>query len=206
MRVVFSYYGYAKTINSHLNVICSVTDTCNGYFLDYFEPVDGITFYNKQPNDNKIDYYGCSIIKDHKPNYEKLKLRSFIKEKLGNKIKLLGNNYISVHIRRTDHISLAKKNKRFITDEEFKYFIDKFSNKNIFIATDNITTYNKFKKLYNERIKLNFDNSFPNKLRKTTLENAILDLFVCVNSTEFMGSGWSSFSDLICELRNLKKY
>ena len=39
----------------------------------------------------------------------------------------INNNYISVHIRRTDHISLAKKNNKYTTDQDFITFLDCFS-------------------------------------------------------------------------------
>ena len=59
----------------------------------------------------------------------------------------MDKNYISAHIRRTDHINLAKKHNCYTDDDEFINFLDK-SNKNIYIATDNETTYNKFKQKY----------------------------------------------------------
>lgn len=207
LRVIFSYYEYAKSIHSHLNVIWNVTDACNGFFLDYFEPIDGITFYEKKPpNIGKIYYRGCSVKEHYTPNYEKLKLISIIKDKVDNKLDILGrNNYISVHVRRTDHTELAQKNNCYTSEEQFKAFIEKHNSLNIFIATDNITTYNTFKQLYNNRIKLNFNNTFPDNLRKTTLEDAIIDIYLCVYSTEFMGSGWSSFSEIIKHLRQLTR-
>jgi len=45
---------------------------------------------------------------------------------------IIGKNYISVHIRRTDHIELAIKNKNCTSDDEFYSFIDKYENKNIY--------------------------------------------------------------------------
>ena len=42
LRVIFSYYQYAQKINKKLVVIWTVTRFCNGFFLDYFEPVENI--------------------------------------------------------------------------------------------------------------------------------------------------------------------
>jgi len=116
----------------------------------------------------------------------------------------LNKNYISVHIRRTDHIQLAKYNNRYTDDEEFINFLDKSdNNKNIYIATDNKITYNKFKKKYQNRIKIDYHKTNNNSLRKTSLQDAIIDIYICVYSDDFMGSGWSSFSRVIKSLRML---
>jgi hypothetical protein len=40
-------------------------------------------------------------------------------------------------------------------------------------------------------------------LRQTDLEDAIVDIYTCVGATAFLGSGWSSFTDLINDLRSL---
>ena len=43
----------------------------------------------------------------------------------------------------------------------------------------------------------------PNKdLRQTSLKIAIVDLYMCINSTNFKGSGWSSFTSTISQIRN----
>jgi hypothetical protein len=203
LRVIFSYYEYAKSVNSQLTVLWEKTNSCNGHFLDYFEPISNIIFISKKPENSSIYYKGCSVCPNFKPNYTELKLLPFMKEKIINKLKIIGTNYISAHIRRTDHISLAMKNNKFTSDKEFEDFIENNNNFNVYIATDNIDTYNKFKKKYNNRIKLDFHNTLPNNLRHTTLEDAILDIYLCVYSTHFMGSGWSSFSDFINQLREI---
>ena len=132
--------------------------------------------------------------------YTKLQLKSYIKKIVLNKISILNNNYISVHIRRTDHIWLAKKENQYTSDNEFMNFLNKYD-KNIYVATDNKETYDKFKKLYPDQIKFNYHKSFKNTLRETSLLDAIVDIYMCIYSYNFMGSGWSSFSGLIKELR-----
>ena len=128
-------------------------------------------------------------LKDHMQN-----IINTNKDKLGK--------YIAIHIRRTDHVWLAKYHNKYTCDDEFINFINKFdNNKNIYIATDNEHTYNKFKNKYPNRIKFNYHKTNKNSLRKTSLEDAIIDIYMCVYSDDFMGSGWSSFSDLIKSLR-----
>ena len=38
-------------------------------------------------------------------------------------------------------------------------------------------------------------------MRKTSLKDAIIDMYMCVYSNDFMGSDYSSFSDIINRLR-----
>lgn len=203
LRVLFSYYEYALSINTELNVIWIKTTDCPGYFLDYFEPLPNAYFHKSIIKNKKIDYKGCSVKKDFTPKYDKLKLKPYLEKIILDKLNILNKNYISVHIRRTDHIQLAKKNNSFTSDEEFYEFIDK-CNKNIYIATDNKTTYDNFKKKYLQRIKFDYHKVNNNNLRKTSLQDAIIDIFMCVYADDFMGSGWSSFSTLIKNLRKLQ--
>jgi hypothetical protein len=206
LRVVFSYYKYAMSINTELNVIWLITPFCPGNFLDYFESVPNINFINNVDKNLKIDYKGGKWHPDFNPYeqyiYDKLVLKPFMKEIISDKINKLNKDYISVHIRRTDHINLAKRNNAYNEDIDFINFINKFDkNKNIYIATDNEETYNKFKKMYPNRIKFNYHKTYKNTLRKTSLRDAIIDIYICVYSDEFKGSGYSSFSGTINQLR-----
>jgi len=202
LRVIFSNYEYTRKNNLELNVIWIKTNACPGYFLDYFEPIPHVSFTKDINKYVKIDYKGYSRRKNFKPKYDKLKLKPYLKKIIFDKLDILNKNYISVHIRRTDHIRLAKKNKRYTDDEEFINFIDK-SYKDIYIATDNKITYYKFKKKYPNRIKFDYHKTTNNSLRKTSLQDSIIDIYMCVYSDDFMGSGWSSFSGLIKALRML---
>lgn len=205
LRVIFSYYEYARKNNSELNVIWIKSNSCPGYFLDYFEPIPHVNFIKQIDKDVKIDYKGCSTMKNFQPKYDKLKLKSYIEKIVFDKLDILNKNYISVHIRRTDHMKKqVKNNNHYTDDEEFINFLDKSdNNKNIYIATDNKITYNKFKKKYQNRIKIDYHKTNNNSLRKTSLQDAIIDIYICVYSDDFMGSGWSSFSGVIKSLRML---
>ena len=205
LRVIFSYYEYAKSIDSELTVIWNITEECNGYFLDFFEPIPNITFLTTMPLNANIYYKGYSVHPNFSPNYNYLKLLPFMKELVISRQNLIGNNYISLHIRRTDHINLAIKNNNYTTDDTFINFIDKYENKNIYIATDNEETYNNYKQKYKNKIKIEYHKTNSNSLRHTSLQDAILDIYMCVFSEHFMGSGWSSFSGVIIKLRQIQK-
>lgn len=45
LRVIFSYYSKCCKENNELVVIWIKTSPCPGYFLDYFTPIDKVTFY-----------------------------------------------------------------------------------------------------------------------------------------------------------------
>jgi len=116
----------------------------------------------------------------------------------------LNNNYIAVHIRRTDHINPARKKKAYTNDDLFINFINEnLNDSNLYIATDNKETYDNFKNKYNNKVKFEYHETF-NNLRHTTLKDSIIDLFMCVYAQKFIGTSYSSFSDLITNLRKLK--
>lgn len=208
LRVIFSYYEYAKANNLLLIVLWRVTDECNGKFLDYFEPVPNINFIYESIEDSKIYYTGDKIHPEFRPNYTYLKLLPHMKELLKARINILENNYISVHIRRTDHISLAKLKNAYSNDNDFINFIDQFTDKNIYIATDNKNTYDLFKTKYSKLVKFDYHQTISNSHRHTTLKEAIIDIYMCACSSNFMGSGYSSFShfiNVIREIENINK-
>lgn len=249
LRVVLSWYSYARSINSKLVVIWEVGDgsscRCNGFFLDYFKEINGITFLRDNGKNYPIDYSGHHAkngyirnIKYHEILKPKKYMNKIIKKKIqkinGNnvknkinitselerkiiikkvkncknnkqlqKINKVHNEYKSVHIRRTDHIDLAKSRNKFTSNKIFNNFINK-NNKNLYIATDNIKTYNAFKKRHREKVKFKYHKNNEESFRKTSLRDAIIDIYMCVYSDKFMGSGFSSFSKLIMSLRREK--
>jgi len=67
---------------------------------------------------------------------------------LPEEVKKLNNKYIAVHIRRTDHSKLAKKNNSFTNDKQFMTFINNNKGLYLYLATDNRKTQNIFYKKY----------------------------------------------------------
>ena len=88
LRCVFSYYEYARSINSELTVIWVQTRACPGYFLDYFEPIPHVNFNKQIDKDVKIDYNGFSTMKNFQPKYDKLKLKSYIEKIVFDKLDI----------------------------------------------------------------------------------------------------------------------
>lgn len=119
---------------------------------------------------------------------------------------------IGLHVRRTDHLRFAQNFKAGPTsDDEFFHFIDKYpSSTKIYLATDNASTQEIFRHRYGQRIMvyqpIEADND-PNrplstketgraKHRRTTLDHAIIDLYLLASCRAFKGSRFSSFSEL----------
>jgi len=219
LRVAFSYWEYAKSKNEELTVIWIVSSACPGFFLDYFEPVKGITFLSQNPG-LKREYIGCYRRKDYPSKFspsangpsksqevitskfifKDLCLKPTIRGEVNANINKLGNDFIAIQVRRTDHSSLAKLRGHFTSDEDFCKFLDENPKNNVFISTDNKQSFDFFKQKYPQRIK----NDFPvitKSLRHTSLKDSIVCLYTCVYAKKFMPSGWSSFGETIEEIR-----
>ena len=199
IRVVFSYLIYCIQNNKKLYVIWKLDDACNGYYLDYFIPIYNVQFSKIQ--NLKVNYKGEFPYKCSQKDYllalklliPKPSLQKEIDEKKGF------DKYNAFHIRRTDHIKLAIKYKKFTTENDFFNFISN-SNLPVYGAFDNYQTQNMFLERY-PAIRYNILIPNNNLRRKTSLKDSIIDIFVCRDSESFFPSGYSSFSDLIMNLR-----
>lgn len=209
LRTIFSYYKKAQKKKEKLVVIWKIRPQCPGFFLEYFKPIKGIIFYKSNHRNLKIDYSGRYTLPRFNPNkmnlYRSLKINNNIQKIVKNNRNLLKNNYIAVHIRRTDHIKLAKRNKKYTSNHDFFKFIEKNKNKNLYIATDNEQTQRLFYNRYKNRVKILNKINDNNNRRQTSLKIAIIDLYTCVYANNFLGSGFSSFSKTIYNLRRQLK-
>ena len=68
LRATLSYYQFAKSQDKKLIVIWDNTLACNGFFLDYFEPIENILFL--QNNRKNIKYFIMDV--------EYIKISNFI--------------------------------------------------------------------------------------------------------------------------------
>jgi hypothetical protein len=204
LRVVFSYWEHAKVNNKNLIVIWKESDECPGFFLDFFEPVNGITFLRENSENLKLDYRGNEWHSDFNP-YEKfiysdLNLQSRLQDRVNKTVNEL-EEFIAIQVRRTDHEKLAKEKNKFTTDEDFCKFIDNNPRGNLFITADNKKSFDFFRERYPDRVKIDYPKNDPTKLRHTSLEDSIIDMFICTHATAFKRSDWSSFGGTILQLR-----
>jgi len=209
LRVVFSWYAKAKKEGRELIVCWTLSNACPGFFLDYFEPVPGIRFIKGYNPGANYDYQGCSVLEEfnHPSMYAALKPKAQIQSKANANIaelKTSSSGFVAIHVRRTDHIKDAMANNKFTADTAFFEFLDKQPHDtNIYLATDNLGTQEIYKARYGNRIKSIKWITPRRALRQTDLEDAVVDIYTCVGANAFQGSGWSSFSDLINDLRVL---
>ena len=222
LRTLMGYLWVAWRDEQELNVYWEMDDACNGHFLDIFEPINGLNFiYNE--NTAEMDFSGFStfdeilhaymnrnnvdvdIYEEHQRMYSKLRPLPRIREKANmfcekNRI----SKCIGLHIRRTDHEGLAKAVESYSPDAEFIRFIQNNPDATgVFIATDNKATQDVFVSLYGDRVMFYSKIAQSESLRKTSLEEALIDILICSRCRAFQGSSYSSYSGLIETLRSL---
>ncbi len=206
LRVLFSYYKYCKTVNKHLICIWEVTGHCPGYFLDYFEPLEGVTFMRSN-NYIQINYEGWDCHPDYNSEnvflYDNLKLLTYMKQEVTKLVSKISNKFTAIHLRRTDHIPLALNANTYVSEADFLDFCREQPSKYIYIATDNNITQKNFKSIFQNY--LFYYAIIPatpiTTMRFTDLKHSIIDLFVCIEAKSFMGTPLSSFSDFIIQMR-----
>lgn len=208
LRVIVSYLSLARKKKKKLYVVWDKNKkNCPGHFCDYFEDIPGVIFITQSDitKNTKIRYKGCMPLRNSRKAYDAIKLKPYMLNILQEKHDIIGRDYIAVHVRRTDILRYAKENNKYIeTDEEFVKYIKSFANKNnIYVATDNQDTYDKFKNKFPDRIKLPFHDIVEKSYRHTSLRDSIIDIYMCVFAKYFKGTGVSSFSMTIKELRKL---
>ncbi len=217
LRASLSYLSLCRKNNEELIVVWHENAKCSATFNELFLPVPQLSVINES-NDtlHHPKYVGgsiCTTVKkqQYRNTYRELVPIRDIQDSIDSLILKLGRNFIALHVRRTDHIELAKKNGAFTSDKEFIRFIkdhDKINHKDdhselckIYLATDNRRTQKFFLRKFPNRIMFNKLIAKSNDLRQTSVLDAVIDLFICKHAKEFKGSGWSSFTDTISLLR-----
>ena len=211
-RFLFSYIYKMKKENifksKNLVIIWESDNNCNGFLMDIIKPIPNCKCIENNNNNYKIDSSSCCTVDAYKSdNYlENLyfKPRNHILKKIISIINSLNNKYIAVHIRRSDltnHLKHKNMSHLETKDEEYIHFLNKNKKYNIYIATDNIETQTKFLNLYPSRIKYMNKISNSKTHRKTSLEDALIDIFVCSFSNKFKGTFYSSFTLFINLMR-----
>jgi predicted XRE-type DNA-binding protein len=132
-------------------------------------------------------FYSCIVPKKYILN----KVNNFLKRHADADRKITA----AMHIRRTDHSDLAKKKDNFTGNDEFIKFAEEHKDTKIFLATDEKSVQDVFSKY--EHVVLYQQIKQSMALRQTTLQDAVIDIFVAAVSKHFHGSGYSSYSHLI---------
>ena len=214
LRLIVAYKHLSDIKNKQIEFFWVKSPQCNSLFEDLFQPIPNINFTDLK--------YGARVRPKQTatklglfPHDEKIKNKNHLIFKPVHSImnevkeaqKTIGDDYISCHIRRTDIITIQKKyNIEPPSDQDFIDFIESHPDKKVFLATDNRTTQEKFIKMFPKRLAyacvVQGDGSKRHPKRTTSIQDAVKDLFVCIGSTDFMGTSSSSYSTFI---ENYKK-
>ena len=219
LRAVLSYRLVAQAQGRLLMVIWRQDAECNGDFLSYFEPLDGVVFVDSPPAwDPTPEIANCTHPDightEEVDGWAMLRPTAKMELAIERRVTGLEPPFVAVHIRRTDFSTFFGPAFQQTTDASFETFLDKprLEKHRVYIATDNGDTHERFSNRYRARLGtavasprgegLRFDGS---SLRQTPLRDAIIDLFVCASSDSFLGSFGSSFSETITHLRSSQK-
>ena len=203
---------------------------CNGHFLDAFMPLDGVTFvdgpdlpmtHNGGPVILGPDYIADNHTCGHAPagwveGYRELVLRPELRAAMnaatettvyppGHVLASSGLAYDAIHVRRTDHLPLARSQGYVTADFVFSNFAAQTETFRMYIATDNRRTQLEMFTMLNRygvrglEYSPITDRANPNEhdRRNTPITHAAVDLFACAGAARFKGTALSSFTGTI---------
>ena len=204
LNTLLGYLNVANKENKKLRFIWIENSACPGKFNDLFEDIPNLEIIYQ---DTEYDFKSYRAPNNHYVTdkyFNLLKPLPQIQDNINFYKKQLNDVYIACHIRRTDIVGSVWI-KKVTTDEDYINFINQHDPLlKIFIATDNKETQDIFKNIYGDRI-ICKDIIPSNNRRQTSLQDAIVDMYVCVGSTYFLGYEGSSFSVSIQLIKDAKK-
>ncbi len=119
--------------------------------------------------------------------------------------------FIAIHVRRTDKEGRKGKRRTAIIESIFKgqieildsYSADEYK---IYLAADNRNAQEWFFDRYDLRIRFANLIKPSNNKRKTPLEDAVLDLYICIHAVVFIANKGSTFSKFIEVMRSYNNH
>lgn len=120
-----------------------------------------------------------------------------IQSRIDEHLRLLGSEFIALHIRRTDH------NTNYDQDDVFATFASSSSTNPVYAAADNPRSLATLKRALGNRLHYNGRFGMAG-MRLTAVADAVVDLWVCAQGAQFRGTYYSSFSDWIEMMRSLR--
>ena len=100
----------------------------------------------------------------------------------------------------TDFIETITKQKfEQVNLDKYYCFIEKYKDCDIYLATDDYRIQEIMKKKYEDRLFYyeKLDNKFKHHKRTTSNESTLIDIFMCIDSIEFLGTRKSTYSKVI---------
>ncbi len=201
---VFAFINETRKRGETITLIWQDNDECKGDFNELFQPIQGLNVVKMPvPSDHKQVWIPMTpdayetLGRDLKPT-------EWVQCKVDWWKGMMKDDYIALHVRHTDfvgwmdwayHVDIRENTDMY-------EFVDSFPiDTRIFLASDNPRDQNLFRQRYGERVFFEKIVPDPTKRRKTTLREAVIDMFVCAGAKAFMGTRGSSFSKTILALR-----
>lgn len=210
LRTIYPILYFCLLNKNSLNVFWPVNEECPDTFDAILDRPNGLNIvYYKKDLTGPIDY--CyydppNCIMSEIKNNQYLELfrpnAGILTEANRLLSSIFNREYNSVHIRRTDYTPLAYHYNAFIEDSIFEKYIA-LSTYPIYLACDNQTIQQSILNKFQNKILIYDKIQSSNKLRQTSMFHAMIDILLCSQAKDFLGSGIvSSFSGLIDNLRN----
>ena len=152
-----------------------IIDTC----YDFFSQIDEFNYYN-----------------NFKPITE-------IQKKINELSNQFNKNIIGVHIRRTDNKQAIEKSRDELFLKKLQNIIDKNSQVQFYLSTDDLSTERLFKSNFGDHI-ISLENKILNRNSIQGMQDAVVDLYSLANTNYIIGSWWSSFSIIAANLGKIK--
>ena len=194
MTQMMSYVHKARLLGLELEVHWPVTPECPGHFLDNFEPIPEVSFVSGyRPYDTgkcTSDYTDLDTV--GRLAVELIFARTHIRDEVDRQKNELGDRYIAVQVRTTDHNNF----------NPLSYYFDRLDGTSlpIFLATDAAGVQRAFTERYGDRVK--YEPIIPSgAFRQTSLSRAVCDWGVCIDATGFIGCKLSGFAKFIYRFR-----
>lgn len=221
IRTMLGYYYLCKLNNKRLKVYWTADTICNGKFLDYYEPIPDIIFVESKIR-TKFDFKGQTTFRkplldntnltDNQIKaaeiqcYKLIKLKQSVIDQIDSFLKENNVNYdkmVGIHVRRTDHVVVAKNANMYTPDEAFFKFVDNHKDFKIYLATDNKMTQDMFIQKYGDRVVFYKPISSSTNKRKTLLGHAVVDIEILSKCKHFKGTKYSSFTRTVNLFRTI---
>ena len=192
LRTALSYFAYAQSLGEELLFTWPVNSACSDRFENHFEDIPGLVFTERIDGEvaGPNAKWGEFPHPDFEPDFELLTPKY--------NTSMLDEPHDAIHIRSSEHWVENRENPT-----KFLAFA-KLSTKPGWLATDLKTTQQFFKDIPNIKHwgDIRECKRIKGPHRHTSLKHSVVDLFMCVNAREFLGTEYSSFSETINTLRH----
>ena len=207
LRSLFSGLKYARENSLKYNVHWPVHPTeCPAKFTDLFHSVKDVNFVDTPVDPytkcNKwIGPHGIQLNHNYDPHehewFKELRPVKIIKDRIEEYVNK--NIQVAVHVRSGPrYIKMAKI---FKCHKPLQQYFDELKNvQKMYLATDRPETQQSFIDKYGDNVL--YDKQITNQSTRvannlTYVQDAVVDLFVCMHADTFISSPMSSFSELV---------